>query len=125
VQALLRDEMGYDGVILSDDLEMKAIARTHAVPDAAVGAIAAGCDAVLVCSGDVELQAAALEALVYAVEDGRIPYKRLEDSLTRLRRAKERFLAQPVAAPARRGALRQLLGCDAHQRIADEMGRFA
>ena len=125
VQALLREEMGYAGVILSDDLEMKAIARTHTVPDAAVAAIVAGCDAVLICSGDVERQAAALEALVHAVEDGKVPYKRLEDSLTRLRRVKERFLAQPVAAPARRAALRQLLGCDAHRRIADEMGRFA
>jgi beta-N-acetylhexosaminidase len=125
VRTLLREEMGYDGVILSDDLEMKAIARTYAVPDAAVRAIAAGCDAVLICSGDVDLQAAALEALVHAVEDGTIPYARLEDSLTRLRRAKERFLAQPVGAPAGRQAIRQLLGCDAHQRIADEMRRFA
>ena len=44
VQALLRDELGFEGVILSDDLEMKAIAKTYAVPDAAVQAIAAGCD---------------------------------------------------------------------------------
>src|SRR5688500_20301705 len=75
---------------------MKAIAKTYAVPDAAVQAIAAGCDAVLICSGNVEVQAATLEALVYAVENGVIPYKRLEDALTRLRRAKERFLASPV-----------------------------
>ena len=44
VQAMLRDELGYQGVILSDDLEMKAIAKSYAVPDAAVQAIAAGCD---------------------------------------------------------------------------------
>jgi len=124
VQAILRDELGYQGVILSDDLEMKAIAKTYAVPEAAVQAIAAGCDGLLVCSGDVELQAATLEALVRGVEQQRIPYKRLEDALTRLRRAKERFLAQPVAAPARRSSLRQVLGCDAHQRIAEEMARF-
>jgi beta-N-acetylhexosaminidase len=100
VQAILRDELGYQGVILSDDLEMKAIARTYAVPDAAVQAIIAGCDGLLICSGDVALQAATLEALVYAVEQGRIAYKRLDDALARLRRAKERFLAQPVTAPA-------------------------
>ena len=111
-------------VILSDDLEMKAIAKTYAVPDAAVQAIAAGCDGLLICSGDVDLQAATLEALVRAVEQERIPYKRLEDAQTRLRHAKERFLAQPVAAPSRPSALRQVLGCDAHQRIADEMSRF-
>jgi beta-N-acetylhexosaminidase len=125
VQDLLRGELGYPGVILSDDLEMKAIAATCAVPDAAVQAIAAGCDGVLVCSGDVEVQAATLEALVRAVEQDRIPYKRLEDAQRRLRRAKERFLAEPVTAPARRASLRSVLGCDAHQRVAEEMARFA
>ena len=125
VTGILREELGYQGVILSDDLEMKAIARTYAVPDAAVQAIAAGCDGLLICSGDIALQAETLEALVHAVEQGRISYKRLEDAQTRLRRAKDRFLAQPVAAPARRSALRQVLGCDAHRRVAEEMSRFA
>jgi beta-N-acetylhexosaminidase len=124
VQALLREELKYQGVILSDDLEMKAIAKTYAVPDAAVQAIAAGCDGVLICSGDVEVQAATLEELVHAVEDGRIPYQRLDDALTRLRRAKERFLTEPVGVPANPRTLRQVLGCDAHQQIADEMTRF-
>jgi beta-N-acetylhexosaminidase len=123
VQGMLREELAFDGVILSDDLEMKAIARSYAVPDAAVQAIAAGCDGVLICSGDVETQAAALEALVHAVEQDRIPYTRLEDAQQRLRRAKERFLAAPVASgpPAR---VRHVLGCDAHQRLAAEMSRF-
>ena len=80
-QALLRDELRFEGVILSDDLEMKAIAKTYTVPDAAVQAIAAGCDGLLICSGDVDVQAATLEALVHAVEQERIPYKRLEDAL--------------------------------------------
>src|SRR3954470_5316805 len=100
ITGLLREELGYTGVILSDDLEMKAIATTYDVPDAAVQAIAAGCDGVLVCSGNVNNQAATLEALVHAVESGRIPYKRLEGAMVRLRRAKERFLTQPVAVPA-------------------------
>jgi beta-N-acetylhexosaminidase len=127
VQAMLRDELGFAGVILSDDLEMKAIAKSYTVPDAAVEAIAAGCDGLLICSGDVDVQAAALEALVYAVEQGRIPYRRLEDAQKRLRRAKERFLATPVASGemARTGVrLRQVLGCDAHQRVAEEMSRY-
>jgi beta-N-acetylhexosaminidase len=125
VQTLLREELGYQGVILSDDLEMKAVAKTWAVPDSAVLAIAAGCDGVLICSGNVELQAQTLEALVHAVEDGRIPYKRLEDALTRLRRAKERFLAAAMAqAPTPSTALRQVLGCDEHRRVADEMARY-
>jgi beta-N-acetylhexosaminidase len=123
VQGLLRDELQFPGVILSDDLEMKAIAAAYEIPDAAVQAIVAGCDGVLICSGDASVQAATLEALVRAAEDGTIPYKRLEDALVRQRRAKERFLTQLAAAPARPAALRQLLGCDAHRRVADEVAR--
>jgi beta-N-acetylhexosaminidase len=123
VQRLLREELGFQGVILSDDLEMKALAHEHSVPDAAVQALAAGCDGLLVCSGDIDVQAATLEALVHAVEDGRIAYARLDDALIRQRRAKERFLTALVA-PGRPKVLRQVLGCDAHQRVADEMARF-
>ena len=64
-----------------------------------------------------------LEALVHAVEDGRIPYKRAEDALARNRKAKERFLAAPVA-PGRQAGLRQILGNDEHRRIAEEMARY-
>jgi beta-N-acetylhexosaminidase len=125
VQGMLREELGYEGVILSDDLEMKAIAATYSVPDGAVRAIAAGCDGLLICSGDVEVQALTLEALVHAVEDGRIPYKRIEDALKRLRVAKERLLGQSVSAGPSFAALRQVLGCDAHRRVADDMARDA
>ena len=123
IQTLLRDELGYRGVILSDDLEMKALATSYEVPESAVEAVIAGCDALLVCSGDVEVQAATLEALVHAVEDGRIAYKQIEDALKRLRHAKERFLAAPVAT-GRAQRLQHVLGCDAHQRIAEEMSRY-
>jgi len=130
VRGMLREELGFNGVILSDDLEMKALADTYSVPDAAVQAIAAGCDGVLVCRAhstnaveDAEVQAVVLEALVHAVEDGRIPFKRAEDALARNRKTKERFFAEPVA-PGRRGPLRQVLGNDEHRRIADEMARY-
>jgi hypothetical protein len=125
VYDLLRDELGYEGVILSDDLEMKAIAAEYAVPSAAVLAIQAGCDGALVCSGDHDIQAAALEALVHAVEDERVPLLRVEDALKRQRRAKERFLAQPVLArPLDGRSLRAALGRDEHRAIAEEMARF-
>jgi len=125
VHDLLREELKFEGVILSDDLEMKAVAAAHAVPDSAVMAIQAGCDGVLICSGDHDTQAAALEALVHAVEAQRLPLTRVEDALKRQRRAKERFLAAPVAArPAGGRALREALGRDEHRAVAEEMARF-
>jgi hypothetical protein len=67
----------------------------------------------------------ALEAVIYAVEQGRIPLKRIEDALARHRRVKERFLAPPRPRPATRAALRAILGRDEHQAVAAEMARFA
>ncbi len=125
VTDLLRRELRYEGVILSDDLEMKAIAAAYEVPEAAVMAIEAGCDGALICSGDHATQAAALEALVHAVEQERLPMSRVEDALKRQQRAKERFLASSVVAkPSAGRALRDLLGRDEHRAIAEEMARF-
>jgi len=125
VTELLREELKYEGVILSDDLEMNAIAAEYPVPSAAVLAIEAGCDGALICRGDHDTQAAALEALVHAVEDDRLRPAQVEDSLKRQLRAKERFLASPVTTkpPAAR-ALRAALGRDEHRAIAEEMARF-
>jgi beta-N-acetylhexosaminidase len=128
VSGLLREELSYNGVILSDDLEMEALTRTYSAPEAAVQAVAAGCDGVLVCrarakdrSQDIDTQVAVLEALVHAVEDGTIPYRRLEDALARHRRAKERFLAAPVETGPH---IHGIIGSDDHRRIADEMARY-
>jgi len=126
VSDILRVELKYEGVILSDDLEMKALANDYAVPAAAVMAIQAGCDGVLICSGDHETQSAALEALVYAVEEERLPLTRVQDAIRRQQRAKERFLTAAVAPrPLGAKALRQVIGRDEHSAIAEEMARFA
>jgi beta-N-acetylhexosaminidase len=125
IDGLLREELHYEGVILSDDLEMKAVAASYPVPSAAVLAIDAGCDGLLICSGNLELQAATLEELIHAVEEKRLPAARVEDALKRSRRAKERFLAAPVAArPPSARTIRDLIGRDEHRAIADEMARF-
>lgn len=124
VQRLLREELGYPGVILSDDLEMKAVSARYAAPEAAVSAINAGCDALLICSGDVDLQARALEALIKAVETGDISQARLDDAERRLRQAKARFLAHRSDRRTRLRTWRQVVGCDAHRAVADEMAAF-
>jgi beta-N-acetylhexosaminidase len=125
VSDLLRDELGFEGLILSDDLEMKAIAAQYAVPAASVLAVEAGCDGVLICSGDHDTQAAALEALIHAAEDQQVGVTRVQDALKRHQRAKERFLATAVAArPPLARQLREQIGPDAHRAIAEEMSRF-
>src|SRR5436190_18932225 len=72
VTGILREELKFDGVIFTDDLDMKAVAAEYGVPAAAVLAIEAGCDGVLICSGNQEVQVAALEAIIHAVENDRL-----------------------------------------------------
>jgi beta-N-acetylhexosaminidase len=124
VADLLRGELNYQGVILSDDLEMKAIASRYPVADAAVMAIDAGCDGMLICSGDHATQAAALEAVIHAIEEERIRSSRVEDALKRQQRAKERFLGSVASRPAAGKALKAAIGRDEHRAVADEMTRF-
>jgi beta-N-acetylhexosaminidase len=126
VLRLLREELGHAGMIVSDDLEMKAIAKQWTPAEAAVAAVRAGCDAVLVCAGDVDVQAAVLEGLVKAVETGDIPLARLDDAVARVTRQKARFLGGP--RPPARERLRgwkQVVGCEEHQLVAAEMAAFA
>ena len=125
VDGLLKQTLGYGGLVLSDDLEMRAIGARYGIPEATVRAVAAGCDAVLMCGTSQEPQAAALEALIHAVEDGTLPMKRVEDALARHRKVKERFLAPVRPAPLTGSALRAALGRDEHQAVAAEMARFA
>ena len=125
VDGLLKRKLGYGGLVVSDDLDMKAISGRYGHSEATVRAIAAGCDVVLMCAPKPQEQMAALEAVIYAVEQGRIPLTRVEDALKRQRRAKERFLAAPRRQPAVGAALRTVLGRDEHQAVAAEMARFA
>ena len=127
VTAILRDELGFNGVIVSDDLEMKAIAGRYTPGEAAVAAIAAGCDALLMCGKgqtvDIELQGQALEALVHAIEDGTLPVTQVESALARNRAAKERFLRE--WRPPTPAQLRSIIGAEAHRAISEQMAEFA
>jgi beta-N-acetylhexosaminidase len=125
VTALLKQKLGFQGMVFTDDIGMKAISARYSTAEATVRALAAGCDAVLMCGDSQEPQFDALEAVIHAVEDGTLPVSRIEDALARHRRVKERFLAPPQPRPLDGRALRTLLGRDEHQAVAAEMARFA
>ncbi len=80
---LLRQDLGFKGLIMTDDLSMKAITNTWGIEEAAVLALEAGADVLLICSGLNDVQSAH-QAIVKAVESGRLPEKRIFDSLSRL-----------------------------------------
>ena len=84
---LLRGEMGFKGIIVTDALEMGGIAQGYSGGEAAVQALAAGADA-LVMPPDPE---AAIRAILAAVQSGRLTRARIDESVARLLAAKERM----------------------------------
>lgn len=77
---LLRGELGYKGIIVTDGIEMGAISNQYDVVDACVLALEAGADILLVPSS----YAKAFDGVVAAVESGRIPMERLDESVGRI-----------------------------------------
>jgi len=94
---LLREELGYDGVIVTDCLEMNAIAQGVGVAKGAVEAFLAGADLILV-SHQHERQLAAFHALEQAVLDGIISEERINQSVARIIAMKERQQMRVLAA---------------------------
>lgn len=89
IEGLLRRQIGFRGVVMTDDLDMAAIRSTMPLMDAVVRAIAAGNDLLLLsnsASPDPELPQRVIAAVKTAVADGRIPRGRLEAAATRLAR---------------------------------------
>lgn len=82
ITGLLRNELKYDGVIISDDLEMKAVADHYPVGESACRSIEAGCDALLICSKP-EWVAEAQGAMVAKAEREPAFATRLLDAATR------------------------------------------
>jgi beta-N-acetylhexosaminidase len=80
---LLRDRMGYAGLILSDDLEMGAIARQWGVAPGAVRAFEAGVDILLVCR-EQRYVLESINLIGTRIREGTIPLQRLQESLDRI-----------------------------------------
>lgn len=114
---LLREEMGFDGVIITDDLEMKALGKYMTLPDAAFSAAKAGADLLLVCSS-LDRAELARKSLVDALKHGVLDFGEITRSVRRVLALKEKFLS---AAPPHSSALRDLVGQAKHQELARDL----
>ena len=85
ITGILRDELGFDGVVITDALNMKAISEYYGAEEAAIMALKAGCD-MLLMPEDFEK---AYQGVLQAVADGVISEERINDSLRRIYRIKE------------------------------------
>lgn len=90
VTNLLRHDMGYDGVVITDDMTMGAITNHYELADASVLAIQAGVDIILMAHGN-ENVATTFDALKTAVETGEITEERLDESVIRILTLKQQY----------------------------------
>jgi beta-N-acetylhexosaminidase len=114
----LRERIGFRGVLVSDDLEMQAIAARSSIEDAAVQAIAAGCDALLVCWSD-EKQERAIDALSREAERSPAFRGRCEEAHARVVEARRRATARPLDDAGIAG----VVGGPGSRAVAAEMAR--
>jgi beta-N-acetylhexosaminidase len=114
----LRERLGFRGVLVSDDLEMQAIAARSTIEDAAVQAIAAGCDALLVCWSD-EKQERAIEAMTREVERSPAFRARCDEAHARVTEARRRATARPLDD----AGIANVIGGPESRAVAVEMAR--
>jgi beta-N-acetylhexosaminidase len=125
---LLRGELGFDGVIVSDALEMRAVSAPYGIPEAAVMAVAAGTD--LLCLGRDQDRATyrqVRDGLVAAVRSGRLPAARLEESAGRVGELKRWVGAarEPAGGPRQGGPAVGLVAARRALRLDGQPGRLA
>lgn len=117
VQRLLRGELGFEGVIVTDALDMHGASGVHGIPEAAVLALAAGCDLLCIGSDNTDAQ---LDGIVVAVEDairsGRLPAERVREAAARVRELGSTAPALPAQVSA--ASIEPAHGSDELARIA-------
>ncbi|MBS4534095.1 beta-N-acetylhexosaminidase [Clostridium sp. D2Q-14] len=90
INNLLRKELGFDGLVVTDDMTMGAITENYNIEDAAIKSVDAGSDIILVCHG-YENQINVLKELRTAVKDGRISEERIDKSIYRILKLKGKY----------------------------------
>ncbi|MFA5742481.1 MAG: beta-N-acetylhexosaminidase [Candidatus Paceibacterota bacterium] len=95
LQNILRNKLGYQGVIFSDDMQMGAITKNYGFEDALVRAINAGCDLIGLSNNndsyDENIASETIDIIAKAVKDGRISEKTIDGSYNRIMNLKKKF----------------------------------
>jgi beta-N-acetylhexosaminidase len=118
---LLREELGFEGLIITDDMEMKAIDDRYPAGEAAVMAIEAGADIVLALWTPTK-QRAVYDALLVAVKRGRISKGRLDASVRRILKGKRAWFDRRFVDP---NVATKIVGSPSHKQLAQTIASRA
>lgn len=118
----LRGGMGFDGIIITDDLEMQAIKDRFAWKEVVVRCMNAGVDIILVCKTR-EIQELIFEALIDGIESKAIKPELVAKALRRVEKLKKKFLKDPRPFPVEQW--KRLVGCAEHKALVSDLQRFA
>ncbi len=116
INGLLREELRFSKLVISDDLEMKAISDHYGPDEAAVMSIKAGCD-LLIYRGDNGLPVNQIEAIAKAIESGEIPEETFNKALARIAAAKKVYAEQKK--PVDVTTVSKHIGLSEHFQLAD------
>jgi len=118
IGGLLRDELGYQGVVFSDDLEMEAISKNYLLEEAVSRAVHAGVDVLLFCH-DKESAVRAFDFLYQKSEKDAKLEERIEVSYQKIKRLKQRYLESFKGMGE--DLLTEHVGITSHQKLAEEI----
>ena len=122
LRGALRGQLGFQGIIVTDDLEMGAITESYGPDEASLLAFRAGADLLMFCHTPSHLPAC-IETLHRSLQGGDTFYSRLRRSLNRIERFKKR-LCQRLPTESIRRARFERIGCAEHQHIAEQVQAF-
>jgi beta-N-acetylhexosaminidase len=115
IKKLLRENLRYKNIIISDDLDMKALTKNYSREEIPVLAMQAGCDVMLYCN-EFDSPPIGLEAIRKAIKDNKIPAAQVAESLKRVADLKQEALAD--CAPLPLAEATKVIGHPDHLRLA-------
>lgn len=115
LEGILRKQMGFTGIIHSDDMQMKAITDHYGTEEALIRGANAGIDVFWICHQG-PLQHQAIDLLIRAVERGDVPMQRILESNRRIDALMEGYVKPPVGENQL-----AIVGCDEHRAIASRV----
>jgi beta-N-acetylhexosaminidase len=116
ITGLLREELGYDGVVVSDAIDMAGFKESLGVEAGVVAAVNAGVDLVLACNSE-ELEVQALAILQKAGEAGELDKEMVARAQARVMNLKDKYLKESRDVPL------EVVGCDEHKALEEEIDK--